>query len=113
MNTLRTMVSRIAQLDTQIARALDKHPDGEIFSSFFAAATQSSAPRPYSPRSATAAPATRIATRSPPMAVKPRRCRVRETPDREVSLGVQPSTTPRPRGPGASGSLAVSGAPLR
>jgi transposase len=33
--TLQTMVAQIAGLDTRIARALDAHPDGEIFRSFF------------------------------------------------------------------------------
>jgi transposase len=33
--TLQTMVTQISELDAQIARALDTHPDGEIFRSFF------------------------------------------------------------------------------
>jgi len=33
--TLQMMVSQIADLADQIARALDEHPDGEIFRSFF------------------------------------------------------------------------------
>ena len=33
--TLQTMVAQISELDIQIARALDAHPDGEIFRSFF------------------------------------------------------------------------------
>jgi len=33
--TLQTMVAQITGLDTRIARALDAHPDGEIFRSFF------------------------------------------------------------------------------
>jgi transposase len=35
VGTLQTMVGQIAKLDAQIARALDAHPDGEIFRSFF------------------------------------------------------------------------------
>ncbi len=33
--TLQMMVAQIADLDAQIARGLDAHPDGEIFRSFF------------------------------------------------------------------------------
>src|ERR1700722_16669136 len=32
---LQTMVAQIAELDAEIARALEAHPDGEIFRSFF------------------------------------------------------------------------------
>ena len=35
VGTLQTMVAQISELDIQIARALDAHPDGEIFRSFF------------------------------------------------------------------------------
>jgi hypothetical protein len=39
VGTLQTLVGQIAGLDAQIARALDAHPDGEIFRSFFVART--------------------------------------------------------------------------
>jgi transposase len=35
VGTLQTMVGQIAELDAQIARDLEAHPDGEIFRSFF------------------------------------------------------------------------------
>jgi hypothetical protein len=35
VGTLQTMVAQISKLDAQIARALDAHPDAEIFRSFF------------------------------------------------------------------------------
>ena len=35
VRTLQTMIAQIAELDAEIARALDAHPDGEIFRSFF------------------------------------------------------------------------------
>jgi len=37
--TLQVMVAQIAGLDAQIARALDAHPDGEIFRSLFRSRT--------------------------------------------------------------------------
>jgi len=35
VRTLQTMIAQIAELDAEIARALEAHPDGEIFRSFF------------------------------------------------------------------------------
>jgi hypothetical protein len=40
VGTLQMMVGQIAELESEISRALDAHPDGEIFRSFFAAATR-------------------------------------------------------------------------
>src|SRR5207248_1584063 len=35
VRTLEVMVGQIAELESEIERALDQHPDGEIFRSFF------------------------------------------------------------------------------
>jgi hypothetical protein len=70
--TLQMMVAQIADLAAQITRALDEHPDGEIFRSFFRSRNSViCAATLLAERSATPAPATPTATRSRPTAAKP------------------------------------------
>src|SRR5450432_3461867 len=64
--TLAVMVEQIGELESEIADALDVHPDGEIFRSFFPRETRSSAQRRCRARSGTADCATRTVTRLPP-----------------------------------------------
>ena len=95
------MVEQIAELEAEIAQALDSHPDGEIFRSFFRSRASVSAPRRCWRRSATAAPATRTAMRSPPRPGTPQSPSSPETQDRQVPMGVQQALTQRARLAGA------------
>ena len=70
--TLQIMVKQITALEAEISQALDAHPDGEIFRSFFRSRDSVICAATSSRRSVTAAPAIHTATRSPPMAARRR-----------------------------------------
>jgi len=71
VDALQTIVAQIAELERQIAQALERHPDAEIFRSFFCQRESAGLPRRSWPRSVTAGAATGIVTRSRPTADKP------------------------------------------
>jgi transposase len=88
---LEPIVTRIAELTSEIRAGLHDHPDGEIFRSLFRDPRPPSAPPACSPRSATAAPATPPRTRLPATAANPRSPSNPASPNEPDSAG--PATT--------------------
>jgi hypothetical protein len=101
VSTLSVMVEQINRLETEIADALDVHPDGPVFRSFFVSQT------------AVLCPATLLAEIGNSRARYPHRdaiaaqaghapvADVRQTQERQIALGLQPPTTQRPEHPRA------------
>jgi hypothetical protein len=101
VGTLQTMVGQIAQLDAQIARDLEAHPDGEIFRLVLSQPRLGDLRRDPAGRdrrlSCALSPPRRHRRRRRP---SPRRRRIWQTQEREVPLGVQQATAQRARRPG-------------
>jgi hypothetical protein len=102
--TLQIIVKQITELESEISQALDVHPDGEIFRSFFRSRESVICAATLLAEIGDCRAATHTATRSPPTAAKPPSPQSPVSAAREVPVGVQQTPAQRALDPRAQHS---------